>query len=520
MANFDFDVVVKIGSMALIRKEDNDLDYNIFSRLASELKPGYILVSSGATEIGRIDYMQRNGGIELKGDIESIKASYASQGQPILMELYRRFIRPEYSMRQVLIEHSHFNNEQKVDHIRRLLFDAANQGAIPIVNYNDAVSDAENMRLELRDLREEGVDVVECTDNDETAAVITGLVHAKTLVILSSIDGIYVDYEDPSTVIEEVRGRTFEEVSDKIDDPHRSERGGGQVTLCKGSAAKRDDRNYCQCKIQPERHFGRQSQAHLSVRGGIMSRPANFRDLGGSIGADGKKVKLHRLLRSGELTGLSPADKKRITEEYGLKTIVDFRTLDEVEKGPDDKLPGTEYFHIDILENAEEQTPAMENILKMRDEREAIDFMMFVYETLVADAAAQRGYAEFIRKVMEPKEGALLFHCFAGKDRTGWAAAIVLTLLGVDARGVMADYMQTNAMHADTEQLVKKLERYGVPADKMGIVRAFMQTREGYLQRAFDTAERKFGSFREYAGEALHVTDEDIAALRVNYLAG
>ena len=63
----NFDVVVKIGSMALIRKEDNDIDYNIFSRLAASLKPGYILVSSGATEIGRIDYMKRNGGRELRG---------------------------------------------------------------------------------------------------------------------------------------------------------------------------------------------------------------------------------------------------------------------------------------------------------------------------------------------------------------------------------------------------------------------------------------------------------------------
>jgi glutamate 5-kinase len=199
MANFDFDMVVKIGSMALIRKEDNDLDYNIFSRLARELKPGHILVSSGATEIGRIDYMQRNGGRELKGDIDNIKASYAAQGQPILMEMYRQFINPKYSVRQVLIEHSHFNSSRKVGHIRSLLFDAANQNAIPIVNYNDAVSNTENMRMELHDLKAHKDKVVECIDNDETAVVIAKLVRAKLLVILSSIDGIYMDVGDPST---------------------------------------------------------------------------------------------------------------------------------------------------------------------------------------------------------------------------------------------------------------------------------------------------------------------------------
>ena len=57
MAQFNYDLVGKIGSMALIRKEDNDIDYNIFSRLSSELKPGMIWVSSGATEIGRLDYI-------------------------------------------------------------------------------------------------------------------------------------------------------------------------------------------------------------------------------------------------------------------------------------------------------------------------------------------------------------------------------------------------------------------------------------------------------------------------------
>lgn len=218
MANDDFELVVKIGSMALIRPEDNDLDYNIFSRLAGSLTPGMILVSSGATEIGRIDYMQRNGGRELKGERDRIMASYASQGQPILMEMYRRFVRPEFSVRQILIEHSHFNDPQKEAHIRRLLFDAANQNAIPIVNYNDAVSDTENRKWEIRDLRAHGKDVVECVDNDETAAVIAKLVHARTLVILSSINGIYLEYDKPDTLIQEVTGSSFEEVEAKIDE--------------------------------------------------------------------------------------------------------------------------------------------------------------------------------------------------------------------------------------------------------------------------------------------------------------
>ena len=91
MMDYQFDLVGKIGSMALIRKEDKDIDYNIFSRLGAELKPGMIWVTSGATEIGRLDYLKRTG-CELCGSDDEIKADYAAQGQSILMQNYRQFI--------------------------------------------------------------------------------------------------------------------------------------------------------------------------------------------------------------------------------------------------------------------------------------------------------------------------------------------------------------------------------------------------------------------------------------------
>ena len=114
------DLVVKIGSMALIRQEDNAIDYNTLSRLSADLRPGMILVSSGATEIGRVDYCHRTGH-ELQGELDDVKTDYAAQGQAILMENYRRFIDPSFSVRQVLVEHQHFNNPQKREHIRQML---------------------------------------------------------------------------------------------------------------------------------------------------------------------------------------------------------------------------------------------------------------------------------------------------------------------------------------------------------------------------------------------------------------
>ena len=212
---YQFDMVGKIGSMALIRKEDKDIDYNIFSRLGSELKPGMIWVTSGATEIGRLDYIKRTG-CELCGDPEQDKADYASQGQSILMQNYRQFIAPEYGVRQLLVEHTHFNDPEKREHIRRLLIRAAQQKTIPIVNYNDPVSDEENRKMELAVRRQQGEVVHECVDNDETAAVIASLVHAKILVLMTSTEGIYQNPKDPSTLVREVMGKTVEDVEKKV----------------------------------------------------------------------------------------------------------------------------------------------------------------------------------------------------------------------------------------------------------------------------------------------------------------
>lgn len=214
---FDYELVGKIGSMALIRKADNDIDYNIFSRLGAELKPGMIWVSSGATEIGRLDYVRRNGK-ELTGDVEEVKADYSSQGQTILMMEYRRYIPDRYSVRQLLVEHTHFNDEEKRKHIRAFLLRCAKQNAIPIVNYNDPVSIEEVRKMELAHLREQAENVVECIDNDETASVICSLVHAKYLVILTSADGIYRDPNDPNTLVPTVEGKDANEILEQIDE--------------------------------------------------------------------------------------------------------------------------------------------------------------------------------------------------------------------------------------------------------------------------------------------------------------
>ena len=212
---YDIELVGKIGSMALIDKKSNILDYTLIARLSSELKPGYIWVTSGAAETGRLDYIHRNGK-ELAGSTEEVKTDYAAQGQSILMSTYRQYIDPKYSVRQVLVEHQHFNEDEKREHLKALLLRCPAQNAIPIINYNDCVSTEESRKFEIQSLKADHKKVVECVDNDETASQIACLVKAKTLLILTSAEGIYKDSQDPSTLIESISGKDIYEVLDNI----------------------------------------------------------------------------------------------------------------------------------------------------------------------------------------------------------------------------------------------------------------------------------------------------------------
>lgn len=224
--NFDIELVGKIGSMALIDKQNQNIDYNKFALIGRELKPGMIWISSGATEIGRIDYLNRMGK-ELTGSADDIKTDYAAQGQAILMRMYRDFVDSKYAVRQVLVEHQHFNDEAKRKHIHALLLRAAKQNAIPIINYNDAVSSEENRKMEINSLRQGNNHIVELVDNDETASQIACLVKTRVLVILTSVDGIYSEIGNPASIIKKIGGKDAVEVIQNIEECKK---------LCKGSS--------------------------------------------------------------------------------------------------------------------------------------------------------------------------------------------------------------------------------------------------------------------------------------------
>lgn len=213
---FDIELVGKVGSMALINRDHDDIDYNIIARISRSLRPGMIWVTSGAAEIGRLDYIKR-AGKELVGDVEEVKADYAAQGQAILMTQYRQFADSRYSLRQILVEHQHFNDVAKRNHLKEVLLRCPAQNAIPIINYNDPVSDEEVRKLEIRSLRASRGTAVECVDNDETASQIACLVKPKYLLIMTGVDGIYRDKNDKNTLIKEICGKDIPEAIEAVE---------------------------------------------------------------------------------------------------------------------------------------------------------------------------------------------------------------------------------------------------------------------------------------------------------------
>ncbi len=257
MASFDIELVGKIGSMALIDREYHDINYNIIARLSRELRPGYIWVTSGATEIGKIDYIKRTGK-ELQGSDEENKTDYSSEGQSILMQTYRQYIDSRYCVRQILVEHQHFNDTEKRKHLFEMLLRCPAQHAIPIINYNDAVSNEETRKLEINRIKAKNGKVIECVDNDETASQIACLVKCKTLLILSTTDGILSDPSNPNSLVEKVNGKDIYELIENVEELQRhcngASRKGAQGAKAKLEYIKEPLKNGSQVIISSSRY--------------------------------------------------------------------------------------------------------------------------------------------------------------------------------------------------------------------------------------------------------------------------
>ena len=245
----------------------------------------------------------------------------------------------------------------------------------------------------------------------------------------------------------------------------------------------------------------------------------NFRDLGGYKTEDGRTVKWGKIYRSDNLHSLTDEDLKYM-KRLNIKSVVDFRSLDDRESEPDRLNPDITQVLLPInFQLKELDDDSIKNIIKdltfgdLDSSNLLRDFNIIIVKEFAEE------YKIFFRHIIENNAEPLVFHCTAGKDRAGFASAMILTILGVPREKVIEDYLLTNTYvkdHVDDKMLEIELKTF-FRADTDNL-RKINLVEERYIQAAFDTIDSKWGGMDRYISEALNLNEEDILKLQDFYL--
>ncbi len=210
----------------------------------------------------------------------------------------------------------------------------------------------------------------------------------------------------------------------------------------------------------------------------------NARDIGGYTTADGRTVKSGLVFRTDALNALTPADLNEL-EARDVTVVDDLRTIYERSLQPDRIPPRSAANWRDVLGGS-----PITNLIDLPS----------AYRAFITGPGASAAFAAVLRDIQNA-DGATVYHCSAGKDRTGWMTAVLLTILGVDRATVDADYLLSNTF------------RHANPNDPINGVNL------GLLKSAFDTAIAEYGSFENYVSRGLGLTDKDVAQLQAKLLS-
>ena len=243
----------------------------------------------------------------------------------------------------------------------------------------------------------------------------------------------------------------------------------------------------------------------------------NFRDLGGVRTKTGKKVREKRLLRAAQLVDLSE-DELAMLKSHELKHIVDFRTTYETRNSPNDSIDGVSYTHIDIM--ADNPGAADPNKwMSMLNLDTVGEDMRRTYRDFVTSPSAKKGYGKYVKTCIDVTDGAVLFHCAAGKDRTGVGAAIILKLLGVADEDIYADYLMSKEGRKEAnESQMQELRAKGLPEDKLAAMQILCNVQDEWLDAAFEAITDEHGCFYNFATQGLGISADDILRLAELYL--
>jgi protein-tyrosine phosphatase len=239
----------------------------------------------------------------------------------------------------------------------------------------------------------------------------------------------------------------------------------------------------------------------------------NFRDLGGHPTSDGRAVRRGVLFRSGVLSDLTDADLDTLAS-LRVALVVDLRGEEEAGERPDRLPPGVRTLHVPVGD-----VSAAPRVIAARLAAGDVDGLgaaMLLAGNRAFARERRDGFSRVLRAVMDPAHRPVVLHCTAGKDRAGFAAALVLWMLGVPDDVVFADYLRSNELLAERhERLLRDL---APSLSDVTPLREMLEVRAEYLRAALDAIVEDHGSVDGYLRDGLGIDDAARARFRDDLL--
>ncbi|MDR1201531.1 MAG: tyrosine-protein phosphatase [Tannerellaceae bacterium] len=241
-------------------------------------------------------------------------------------------------------------------------------------------------------------------------------------------------------------------------------------------------------------------------RAGILTGAPNFRDLGGYPSEDGKHTIWQKIFRSQMLAQVSDSDMVKI-KELKIKTVIDFRADDEVLKEPSRLPEGLNIVRLPIDVGSNDTLQIMQKVMAgALDSAQCVAFMQTANRRFVTEFTSQ--YKEFFNILLQPDSYPIVFHCTAGKDRTGFAAAMLLSALDIEWDTVMNDYLLTN-QYLKPQQLIPQIPEQAIPA-----LRQMWGVQPSYLNAAKEEILKHYGSINNYLHQELNMGQAEKTRLK------
>lgn len=255
-----------------------------------------------------------------------------------------------------------------------------------------------------------------------------------------------------------------------------------------------------------------------------LKNTRNTRTLSDLINRDGLHIKNNLLIRSDALNKITAEDISILKNEYSLKRIIDLRCDNETKNNPDAFIEGVELFLNPVLPsqrvgvtkkgNDDEDFKDFVMAIHKNGALSSVEFMSKVYKEIVTTDFSNNAYEKFLKLLLNPKNGATLWHCSAGKDRAGFATILILYILDFDLDTIVKDYLSTN-LYYEANVNALALE-YG--EEYREVLETVFGVNKEYINVIFDNINNTYGSFDNYLKEGLEFSEADKEKLKSIYL--